>query len=529
MARHIGSGLALVTSALVVTGCQLPGRHSQSGIPEAALIPASSPVVVSWRTDLDQLAQQAPVQQSAWQAQVNLLKAGLQASGIDYSRDLQPWIGETASLALVKRLPEQPDIPGMLLITTSRDPQKSRAFLKRRHDQVPGSLTDIPGGKLFQQQGEQPGRTLVSAEINHQGQHFVALANDPTVMQEVVAIVTEGRTHPTLKSQAPFQALTLAQMDAQTLVSMHVNVPALIDLTGALDMFRDAELDSPMLRGHLEGMQAFSFRTHWTNDGLGVHYRTLVDPNNPWMKTQITPTKGTLLKRLPADAVAVVTSAYPARLWEETVAKLEQLPEGKQMISGLQGAVQLVAGLDLQQDVVSWMDGEVAVAVVRDPQGQLQGFEGLVAIETTQREKGEATWGQLDNLVKDFGVSVKTAASGAVTWDVGGLMPSLQRLWVDPYLVLTSSDRLASEFQSQSTPRLDRSPALASVIQALPSPNYGYILIEGSLVREALATSDVDWTPEAQQLWESLVAVGGTAYKIDNSTYGADLRVRLKD
>jgi len=512
--------------AVTLAGCQLLSRKKPLGIPETALLPATSAIAITVRTDWEKVAQAAPVQKNAWQAQVTLLKAGLLSKGIDYTADIQPWIGETATVAMTGLLPNSED-PGVVLVTTSRDPQKSAAFVEKVIADIPGSRTQIPGGQLFIEREGSPQITLTIAQLQHQGQHFIAIANAPSVMDQVQGVLQNPKTTPPLSTHKPFLSLTQSQMDDQTWLAAHLHFPALIQTTGALKAFTNTDLDTPLIRGHLQGMQAMSFRTHWTADGVGMDYRIQVDPQNPWMQTRVQPTSGKILQRLPGNALAVMTTAYPAQIWQDSLARLETIPESKQMLAMARGSVNLLAGLDLDRDVIGWMDGEVALALVGDPEGRVEDWDGLIAIETSQKNQIETTWRKLDTLAGTLGVKVRGNAGGVVSWSLPELLPKgIERFWVDPYLVFTSSPALGNRFRESSTPRLPQSPVFASLLKSLPSPNYGYLLVDGSLVRDLATTAKVNWT--AQTLWQSITAVGATSYRLDPATYAAEIRIQMK-
>ncbi|MEN9266021.1 MAG: DUF3352 domain-containing protein, partial [Thermostichales cyanobacterium BF4_bins_65] len=408
--RWLPATAVVSAASFVLVGCQLIQRHQALGIPETQLVPATSPIAVTLRTDWEALAQGAPRQRAAWQAQVAEMKTALQTTGIDYSRDIQPWIGGTATVALLGIIPQTQAEPALALVTTSRDPQQSQVLLQSWQTRLLASQQSIPEGQMFVAASGSPGKTLTLAQVRHQGQDYVAITNDPWAMEQLLAVLRDPKNHPPLATHKPFLSLTQAHMDERSWLAAHLNIPALIQATGALQAFTDTDLDTPLIRGHLQGMQALSFHTHWTRDGIGMDYRIQVDPNNPWMQTTVQPSPGKIVRRLPGDALAVFTSAYPAQIWQETAARLQTLPEARQAITMARGSLALLAGLDLDRDVIGWMNGELAVALVGDPGQPVTTWGGVVAIETSDKTTSEATWNRLDSLVRTFGGSVRAEA-----------------------------------------------------------------------------------------------------------------------
>lgn len=400
----------------------LPG----SALPETALVPQDAVAVVSMTSQLDQIAQQAPAHQSELQSKINLFKAGLQAAGIDYTQDVLPWVGKQLTLAVV-----DPSFnalnphAGILFTATTRNAKASSEFLEKLRQQAhllmgaefstqkKGNLT------LSTQTASQSGVNLVTAEF---GDRYIAIANSSSTMEKAIALHEHQTGSQSIAQQSSFSNVVKESFTPKTFLFAYINGTQLAtdpQVLAALPPTANGKL----LREQLQGIRSLTLSTQWTDSGFLLRSLVKVDPKNPWMTTSIPTASGQLVKRLPGDALAVITSDHPALTWKESFAKVSRDPQAKESLDQMRSLFQSTTGLSLEKDVLNWMNGESALALVPDPQAlkrlskkganavnaSLQGINGLLVIESQQKPAAEITLRKLDKAVQAAGGKVITS------------------------------------------------------------------------------------------------------------------------
>ena len=116
--------------------------------PEATMfVPKQAPLMASLLVnpdDLEEFVQQTPVGQNRSEVsrQLKQLKENfLAATDINYSTDIQPWLGNEITFAMtttdIDRDPNNGSEPGYLVAIASKDPKLSREFLQHFWENQP--------------------------------------------------------------------------------------------------------------------------------------------------------------------------------------------------------------------------------------------------------------------------------------------------------------------------------------------------------------------------------------------------------
>lgn len=228
----IAAGLVLVLGVGLLGGLALRNplylldRGGQS-LPEAVqFVPKQSALVASVLTRPDRLAQlwdylASPKQRPALRLdRERLERAILAQTGLTYERDLQPWIGDEITVALVTPdLDQDPSNglgPGYLVALSCRDVDKARSTLElfwqnRALAGVPLTFEDLGGtrliyGRVRGDAANPPGwAPLATALVT---QRLILVANDPAVLRQAIAAAqavgnnlgTDGRYRLALKT-----------------------------------------------------------------------------------------------------------------------------------------------------------------------------------------------------------------------------------------------------------------------------------------------------------------------------------------
>ncbi|GBO54450.1 hypothetical protein APA_2398 [Pseudanabaena sp. lw0831] len=168
----------------------------------------------------------------------------------------------------------------------------------------------------------------------------------------------------------------------------------------------------------------------------------------------------------------------------------------------------LIAGsgfdLDIEQDIISWIDGEYAVVVFPSDRSPFQeiGVDFTVGalIRTSQPEAANATLAkltqQLSKLGKDFiqvkkrqvGTTVLTSFEFPDTRVSGKTQSIFAYGWRDRQtLMLTLGANTASAFIPIPKPALAESEMFRDAIADMPQPNFGYFYLNVNAIAKQVA------------------------------------------
>lgn len=523
-----------VGGSWLLGSCQLRGPQVQlpgDVLPETALVPQSAPLVLTFSTQPEESFRTHPDLLARWESWT---AEALAETGKEFSREeMQAWAGEQFTMAVVipNLVPGAAEpVPGILFGASTRNADLSGQFLAQVRQQAAAEGANFEqrqeqGVTLYVQTNGEPGERWVTAEF---GNRFVAVANDPRVMQQAIAVY-RGEAEPIGRSES-FRTAVGDLYKSGTLAFAYFNFQALQeDPESFKDWMQDLD---PATLGSLQPLRSLAMAAHWQEQGLRLRMLTQTDP-----KTQVQggwqTARGELIQRLPGNALAVLTTQQIAQRWQAVVPELEKDPPVKESLEELRAEFRTNTRLDLEKDLLAWMDGEMALLVAPDAQAHplLQGMGAALVIETSQKDKANAALTQLDRLAQESGVGV-TEAGGQVTWaDPLFNRPLLTRAWEGNYLIVTSSTAALQTLAQRQGNLLPQTEPLKTLYDQLPKPNYGYFLLNWQGIRTVLEATLpgglAGLEPEARELLTRIDGLGITSYPAGDHAFGVELLVTV--
>jgi hypothetical protein len=216
----------------------------------AIFVPKQAPVMVSLLVNPDRLETfrqlvASPINRRQSRAELNKLEGSLLTNtGLNYQRDVRPWLGDEITLAVTSldfdRNKENAAQPGYLLAVTTKDAQRARDFLQLFYSKQaatgtqelvfekykgvnliyrrpPTGLKALLGGARQNQNYE----TWTSAVV---GDRFVLFANHPKVLRDAINNVQVESLN--LASDGEYQQMLESLAEPRIGLSF-VNLPAL--------------------------------------------------------------------------------------------------------------------------------------------------------------------------------------------------------------------------------------------------------------------------------------------------------------
>ncbi|MBW4456267.1 MAG: DUF3352 domain-containing protein [Nostoc indistinguendum CM1-VF10] len=502
---------------------------ASTGQPNAAIfVSRLSPAMVSLLTNPDRL------QALEREGELSQLKTSLFAkSGIDYKEDVQPWLGDEITLAIttldIDRDRENGQQPGYLLAVATKQPQKSREFVellfsKRALGGANLTVEQYKGVKLIYD-NSQPERDLLAGAVVGEG--FVLFANDPKVLRDAINNVQAPDLNLT---SSPEYQKAIKESPKDGLAVAFLNLPVVAKWQGLElpEQTYDSEIISLALNP--KGLLAeTSFLTS----------SEIVSPSSPLSKPV------GALQYVPASAGLAISGSNLSNLGNSDLAKLWKQATAtiygseKDVVSRLAkplADVQKRWGINLPEDIFSWVQGEYAVAllpekeqttphwifVVEKSESVEQGVARLDAIASsnglsinplTLSKQKISAWTELTTATKKS--DIKEGASFSIETKVRGLHTTLGN-----YEIFTSDLETMDEIITGKDDSLIDNPNFQDSIAAIPLPNQGYIYLDWAKSQNLL---------ERQVPILKLVEVLGKPF-FDNlrsltvSSYGTDTR-----
>ncbi len=205
-----------------------------------------------------------------------------------------------------------------------------------------------------------------------------------------------------------------------------------------------------------------------------------------------------ILSRMPAATYSAVNGKNLDQRWQTISRLLSSQKVFKDGLTSLRGLIRTNTGLDLDRDIVSWMDGEFAFFMYPTKGGFFQAVNpssdmGIgLAVETSNRVAAENTLNKLGDFIVSVSkgevkVAQKSIKNQAVTsWDVNGdsAKSLLAYSWVDDNtLIVTTGYGALADLVPQPYVALDKAYNFNTATNSLPSPNNGYFYMNmGSLL-----------------------------------------------
>ena len=237
----------------------------------------------------------------------------------------------------------------------------------------------------------------------------------------------------------------------------------------------------------------------WVDD-RGIRGQTQLHYKNhlPFLPSDFTsepPNHHPVLSRLPANTYLVANSRNLKQIWRTFVIGTEGNPKSKTMLDKVRKFVKDNTGLDIDKDIMSWLDGEYGIALFPTNEGisSVAGTKfplGVALIaEANDREKAQATLKKLDEFVKSkSGNSVKIISSQlqnrpATSWEIPApkgnkLLSIFAHSWPDDNtVIITSGLGPLSSLNPPQNQSLVENFTFKNATDSFPRPNLGYFYV----------------------------------------------------
>jgi hypothetical protein len=411
----------------------------------------------------------------------------LAKSGIDYRQDIQPWLGNEITLAVtnldIDRDPENGQQPGYLMALTTTKPEKSREFVELLFSKrvLSGSnlaTEEYKGVKLLYDDAPSAQGLLAAALV---GNNFILFANDPKVLRDAINNVQAADLN--LTNSVQYQKAT-QQLPKNPLAMAFLNLPTVAKWQGL-------ELSKPSYDSQIISLALNS-------KGLLAETSFLATSASAAPSPALSQAVGAL-QYIPASAGLAISGVNLSNLDHSELAKLWRQATATIYGSGSDAIAKLAPslvdlqkrwGINLKEDIFSWVQGEYAIALLpktaswvfaveKSPQVS-QGIARLDAIATakglsisplTLDQQKISAWTELTAQGKT--THTKDRPPLTVEAKVQGIHTTL-----GDYEIFTSDLETLNEILKFPENSLINHRNFQDSIAAIPQPNQGYIYLD---------------------------------------------------
>ena len=478
--------------------------------PSAAMfISKQAPVMASLMVNPDRLTALRqivvkPGKRKQARAELDQFKQGLiGATGLDYQRDLQPWLGDEITLAVttldIDRDSENGQQPGYLMALTTKDPQRSREFLQVFWQKQAIAGTNlifepykgtklIYGSELKDSQTRKPNSPLLLASAVI-GDRFVLFANSPKVLRD--AINTVQAEELGLENSTNYQS-AIANLTQGRIGMVFLNLPQLAALTGEESV---AVTNSEEVSAAYQGL---AIALGLDRQGLTAE-TALLAPAVDIASTPSTSKSVGALKYIPASSPLSASGVDLDRAW----ANLSQGVSGYRSVANLVNrpveALNDRWKLNLPQDIFSWVKGDYALGLVPRPEGTQEKTvsDWVFVADKSTDQTAQSAIEHLDDIAKAQGISIGSLQLSDQTvnvWTrllVAGDAEKRSQKTIDVqaqvagvhasvgnYEIFTTSVEAMDDVLKATKNPISQTKGFEQAIAPLSTPNNGYLYLD---------------------------------------------------
>ena len=406
----------------------------------------------------------------------------LAKTGLNYRREVQPWLGEEVTLAVTSldydRDSANGSQPGYLLIVETQDPQLSKEFLQLSYTEsaIAGDVELVSdtyqGVNITYKRPLTPvpnNQFLAQAVVGN----YVLFANHPKVLRE--ALNTAQAPELSLGQTPAYQA-ALKTIDQPRIGLLYANFPAL-----------SAWLSQQPKPTQPDITQTLTVTLALKAQGL-LAQTALIGVNGEQSPVLNQPVS--LLTQIPEQSLLTAASRDLQQFWQQVETALAPQSPLQGLVQGFITQLQTPLGLDFARDIFPWVQGEYALAFLPPTKGRASDW--IFLAERLPNAEVDTAIAHLDDLASQQGYTPQTVKLGeqevtAWTKVVATAQNQISRLEtsvagvhgvIQQTQVLASSLEAFSQVLLADQHPLTATPKFQQAIAALPLTNNGYFYVD---------------------------------------------------
>jgi len=458
---------------------------------------------------------------------VELRDRFLSANGYNYQQDIQPWVGKEITLAVV---------PPQANPSTPTGAQQAIVAV------LPIAKLDI-AQQIFAQpkslpQGKWNERTYKGVEIKEtQGtkqsyslavldRRFLVVSDNPQATERAIDTFKSGNSLTKLAGYGESLSKIAA---SDRFAQVYVNVPA-----AATVVNNPKRSLSPQALAKLQQNQGLAATINLETEG--VNFKSI-----SWLKQNsdrayvVQNNAGKMQSRLPAETLMMLSGGNLQQLWQDYIKGANANPIAPFPPENLRSGVKSLTGLDLDEDLLSWMNGEFSLAVIpatakTDSTPSDFALSLAFLVQASDADKARKAIQELDRVVSDryqFKIQqAQVAGKPVVNWVAPYGTVTATHGWLDNNVAFFALGApVADKIITQSPANLASTEQFQKTVPSELNPNNGQFFLNINPTFKALPLPQ--FIPNQQDFLAAVRSIGVTSAVSDRRSIRYDVFMML--
>lgn len=537
--------ISVLVGAGVATYFAFTARRSIQNVPVGAnVVPQDAMLAVSISTESRQwekLQQYGTVESQDALKQL-LIRWGdrfFTSNGYNFEEDIQPWIDDEVMVAwlpdpgLISGQPmasgdtvgQSPVASARVVLFKIANPLQAKAIFSEPKALNQGEVVErnYRGIDVIETAGLPQNYSIAVL-----GQEFVVVSTDSKATDRVIDTY---RGDDSLATIPGYREAIKTIRNSQAFAQVYVNIP----VAASLAALTSAQPVPPESLEQLKRHQGFATTAILQDNGINFQGISWLKPDSDKKLTVGNSTEG-MVRRVPDTAIMTLGGGNLKQFWSDYNQGANANPMAPFNPQALAASLQESIGMNLQQDFLSWMDGEFSVSLIPaiSEQNSPQRFvAGLVfMVKVSDRPAAETALKKLDEIMKSRSFQVGNAqlnSQPVIQWTspYGGF--SVIRGWLDEDVAFaTLGAPVANQVIPQPQTAINSSALFRQTFPSSLNPKQGnfYVNVEQVFNRQNLSLPPL---PPEQQVWiNAIQSIGLTTAVTNDTTSRYDLFVNMK-
>jgi Protein of unknown function (DUF3352) len=529
--------LAVGAAALIVVGggvgYWLLSRRSEVETQTGAkIVPQDAVMTVSVSTNSRQWQQLrqygTPDSQKLLRDRLEELSQVLSDTGYDYQKDIQPWIADEATIAFLPFPEAKPDAPplkpgqpqSVVLVLPVANRNAARKLWKKSASSEPWKERKYKGVTIRERQKDKFTYAVISLSKS------IVVANSPQAAERTIDAYQGGET---IASTPGYTDAWESLQPSRTFARAYFNIPTAMRVVSE-------NSDRPIDPEVLKKVEYQGVATAVSLESEGILFK-----NISWLKPKsdrvflLENNARTMPDRLSAETVAMMSGYNLEQLWKDYLQGSQSSPFSPIDPDWLRRALSTTVNLELEKDLLPWMNKEFALAIVQADKEAGKNFPGgmVLMVETGDRTQADRVFAKLDAAVQEkyrFQVEeTKIRDRPIVNWKspLPGL--AIERGWLNDNVAFFSVGApIAETFIPKPSQSLVNSRAFKSAMPLELQPNNGHFFIDLDRTLNAENFALLQLPPNQKALVGAMESIGVTGAIQDERSSRYDVFVRIK-
>lgn len=427
------------------------GQPLSRALPVGAnIIPQDALFAVSLTTDTKQWQKLREFGTPETQAEldkniVQLRERFLTNNGYDFQKDIQPWVGDEVTIAILPPQAENNPAPkpvatdgnttdsqqSMVMVLPVKNPEIAKNILAQPKALKQGKWIDrtYQGIAIKQTEG-QAGENLSAALLDGR---FLVITDNAQATERAIAAY---KSKASLANTGGFAENVPKIASYQPFAQFYVNVPSTARIAATAPNRR---LPAQVL-AQLQNNQGLAGTVTLEPEGMRLKGVSWLNPNSQRLLA-VENKAGSMQSRVPGETLMMLAGSNLQQFWGDYVSTSQGNPLSPIAPEQLRSGVKSLTNLDLDRDLLSWMKGEFSLSIIpttpkdSTPENFRAGLVFMVQASDAYsgqslRQSAETSLQKLDEVMKSqyqFQIQPTTVAGKPVV------------NWISPFGTLTAT------------------------------------------------------------------------------------------